>query len=197
MNVYEIKSNFDEFLYLIHETQDDYIATLDKEGESFKQWVEPTWVIYYPKTKKERKGKREDFNASCFFNGILLIWEDLAKKMINEFDVTAELLLINTPEIKEKFVFVNILGGIPAITQSFWYSSYELWAAEHMPKSLTKPVFPQLQGKFAFDKEILMRNPVFRDKKFNNCYFCTDTFVQWAKANDIKGLRFENAGIVR
>lgn len=196
MNIYSISADFDNFLYLIQEKESDYIDILDKEGQEIHKWKEPTQIIY-KKKKKDSKGIRKDFNASAYFSGILLMEEQLANKMVADFKLSAQLLPIKTPELEEKFVFVNILGGIPAILECFYYDEDELWRAEHMPKMLTQPVFPELHGKYAFDKAILEQNPIFRDAKMKSFYFCTDVFVQWAKENNIKGLRFDNAGIIR
>lgn len=196
MNIYTISSNYDEFLYLLHETDKDYIDILGIEGKKIENWEIPTQVIF-KKSKKEMKNKRTDFNASSFFNGILLMQEHLAQKMVQDFHLSAQLLPIHTPETPEPFVFVNILGGKKAVVEYFYYTDDELWAAEHMPKTLDKPVFPELDGKFAFDEQILRENPVFRDEKYNGFYFCTDVFINWAEENGVKGLRFENAGIIK
>lgn len=196
MKIFTINQNYDDFLYLIQETEQDYINTLGKEGERIENWRIPTQVIF-KKSKKEMKNKRMDFTASSFFNGILLMQESLAQKMVRDFHFSAELLPIHTPEMPEPFVFVNILGGKKAVIEAFYYTTDELWAAKHMPKTLNKPVFPELQGKYAFDEVILRENALFRDEKYNGFYFCTDIFVSWAEENGVKGLQFEEAGIIK
>ena len=194
MQVFLIKQNLDDFQYLLQETETDYIDTLDKEGKEIKKWHIPTWKLYIPNKKSLKK--RKDFNASSFFSGKLFIEKSLAEKMVIDFNLSAQLLSINTPEMEENFVFVNILGGVKAVLKDFWYTEDELWTAKHMPKTLTHEVFPELDGKYLFDRQIIAQNPIFRDKKFKGFYFCTDVFVKWEEENNLKGLNFENAGVL-
>lgn len=190
MDVYTLHTDFDHFQYLLQKTEEDFINVLDREGELFENWKEPTWVLY------KKPGKRKDFNVSNYFSGVFLMEENLAKKMEADFNLNVQLLPIKTPELTDKFVFFNILGSVPAIVDTFWYDTEELWNAKHMPKALTREVLPELHGKYAFDAKILEQNPFFRDTWFKGFYFCTDVFVQWAKDNNVKGLRFENAGVI-
>lgn len=201
MNVYLIKQNLNDFQYLLQEKEADYINTLDKEGEKIENWRVPTWKIFVPNKKSTKK--RKDFNASSFFSGKLMMEETLATKMVAKFNLSAQLLPINTPELEQQFVFVNILGRISAVVDTFWYTADELEQANDKmnifaPKT-DKPkrkIYPELHGKHLFDRKIIEENPIFRDKWFKGFYFCTDIFIKWAEEQQIKGLLFENAGIL-
>lgn len=84
MQVYLIRQNYEEFVYLLQETEADYIDTLDKEGKEFKKWKTPTWKIF-EKGKKKLK-LRKDFNTTCWFSSILIMEKSLAEKYFpNEF----------------------------------------------------------------------------------------------------------------
>lgn len=202
MQVSLIKQNLDDFQYLLQEKEEDYIDTLDKEGKEIKKWRIPTWKLYNSDEKSLKK--RKDFNASSFFSGKLFMEKSLAEKMTEDFNLSVQLLPINTPEMQENFVFVNILGGVKAVIKHFWYTAEELEQANDKmnlfaPKSAKpkKEIRPELDGKYLFDSQIVAQNPIFRDKKFKGFYFCTDVFVKWAEENQIKGLEFENAGILK
>ncbi len=193
MNIFRIYADYDNFQYLIQKTEVDYINCLDREGKSFENWQIPTQICY-KKTKKDQK-KRSDFNASCFFDGILLMEEALAAKMVADFGISAQLLPINTPEKEEKFVFVNILGGISAVLEAYMHG--KVYVGYQKLSQDKKEYPPELEHKFLFDAKTLETNAIFRDKWLNSSYFCTDVFVKWAETNGVKGLRFETAGIVK
>ena len=96
MDIFEIAQNYDEFQFVLHKTDADYIDVLDHEGEVIKNWKTPTWTIF-SKTQREKKLRR-DFNASCYLSGILIIEEYIANKIISDFGVQAQLLPVSTPE---------------------------------------------------------------------------------------------------
>lgn len=192
MNIFRICADYDTFQYLLPKTEADYIKCLDREGEPFENWQIPTQICY-KKTKKDQK-KRSDFNASCFFSGILLMEEALATKMVADFGLSAQLLPINTPEKEEKFVFVNILGGVSAVLEAYMHQKVYVGFQKLSQEKTEYP--PELEHKYLFDANILEINAIFRDKWLNSFYFCTDIFVKWAENNGVKGLRFENAGII-
>lgn len=192
MEIYCMKADLDVFQFLIHKNDEDYINTLDREGKPFTDWQTPIQIIH--KSKESRK-KRKDFNVSNFFSGMLFMEENLAKKMVLDFSLNAQLLSIETPELKDKFVYVNLLGGVPAILEAYMHDKVYVGYDKISTEKTEYP--PELDGKYLFDEKILAQHHIFRDKWINSFYFCTDVFKKWAEDNDVKGLVFENIGIVK
>ena len=171
MDIFEIAQNYDEFQFILHKSDADYINVLDNEGETIKNWKTPTWTIF-SKTQREKK-LRLDFNASCYFPGILIIEEYIANKIISDFKVQAQLLPVSTPEFEKKFVFMNLLGSIPAIDDARSYSE---------------------TNNFTFNKSNIVNKQIFRDSNYSSQYFCTSKFVDWIREHNVNGLRFDKAG---
>ncbi len=200
-NVYQIGQDYDRFQYILHASDEDFIKLDEKEGEFIENWKVPTWIL--TNFRKKDKKKRTDFQASSFFSGILIMEKQWAEKMLTDLNISAQLLPIHTPEFDREFVFVNLLGKVKAVVEHFFYTSDELEQAydkmnifDKNPQP-QKEIFPELHNKFAFNKNIIEKTPIFRDEQFCNFYFCNDAFVEWTEKNRIGGLDFENAGIVR
>ena len=171
MDIFEIAQNYDEFQFVLHKTDTDYIDVLDNEGEVIKNWKTPTWTIF-SKTQREKKLRR-DFNASCYLSGILIIEEYIANKIISDFGVQAQLLPVSTPEFEKKFVFMNLLGTIPAIDNT-----------QNYPET----------NNFIFKEAIIGNKQIFRDSNYPSQYFCTSKFVDWIREHSVNGLRFDKVG---
>ena len=171
MDIFEIAQNYDEFQFILNKSDADYIDVLDYEGEKIKNWKTPTWIIF-SKTKREKK-LRLDFNASCYFSGILIIEQYIANKIISDFEVQAQLLPVLTPEFEKNFVFMNLLGSIPTIDDTHSYSE---------------------TNNFTFKKSNIGNKQIFRDSNYSSQYFCTSKFVDWIRENKVNGLRFDKVG---
>ena len=137
MDIFEIAQNYDEFQFVLHKTDADYI------------------------------------DASCYLSGILIIEEYIANKIISDFGVQAQLLPVSTPEFEKKFVFMNLLGTIPAIDNTRNY-----------PET----------NNFIFKETIIGNKQIFRDSNYPSQYFCTSKFVDWIREHSVNGLRFDKVG---
>ena len=122
---------------------------------------------------REKKKLRRDFNASCYLLGILIIEEYIANKIISDFGVQAQLLPVLTPEFEKKFVFMNLLGAIPAIDSTRNY-----------PET----------NNFIFKEAIIGNKQIFRDSHYPSQYFYTSKFVDWIREHSVNGLRFDKVG---
>lgn len=172
MDIYEITQD-NNFQFILHKEESDFINNLVSTEKELPMlnWQAPTWCLFN-KTKKDVK-KRLDFNASCFFSGTLILEKNIAKQMVNHFNLKAQLLPIITPELEKEFVFCNIINSIPAIPN---------------PRDSDKI------GKFAFSKNCINKNIIFRDSFYLYQYFCTDKFIDYTIKNCILGLDFKKYG---
>ncbi|WP_371923048.1 imm11 family protein [Flavobacterium sp. B183] len=132
------------------------------------------------RSKKKQDNRRLDFDASCYYTGILLINEKNRNLLANKLSEKIEILDVET-DLSEKFYFVNLLTKIDCINKD--------------NKSNSDIMLMVRENNISFKKNNISDNIIFRDDKLSSSYFCTNEFVNFIAENDIKGLRFEKVGI--
>lgn len=93
--------------------------------------------------------------------------------MVRDLNLKAQLLPVITPELKDEFVFLNIINAFSVINN---------------PKNANDI------GTFEFKKSNINKNIIFRDSFYLYQYFCTDEFIKYVIDNNIFGISFEKYG---
>ncbi|WP_268847557.1 imm11 family protein [Flavobacterium aestivum] len=181
MDVYRISQNYDEYKFFVYnEDNNNSQQALEFKGQllvsnyqklDFKIFIDP---------KKKQDKRRIDFDASCYYTGILLINEKNIDTLINKLNSGIEVLDVDT-ELPEKFYLINLLTKIDCINKD--------------NKSNSEIMSMIRENNILFKKDNILNSIVFRDDKLTSSYFCTNEFVNFMNDNDIKGLRFEKVGI--
>jgi hypothetical protein len=181
MDIYRILQNYDEYKFFVYnEDKNNSQQTLEFKGQllasnyhklDFKIFIDP---------KKKQDKRRIDFDASCYYTGILLINEKNLNTIINKLNSEIEVLNIDT-ELLEKFYFINLLTKIDCINKD--------------NKSNSEIMSMIRENDILFKKSNILNSIIFRDDKLTSSYFCTNDFINFINDNNIKGLRFEKVGI--
>ena len=166
MNIYKIEQDFDNYKFFVFKEDDE----LHKDRLNFKgqtlinRWKGFSLELFRDKRKKKDK-RSEDFDASCYFSGCLIVNE------------RTSLLLAE----KLKGQIINALNTVKAINTD--------------SKSNEEILKMMRDNNCDFNKENIGSYIIFRDSLFYSSYYCTDEFVDFVKQNSITGLKFTCAGI--
>lgn len=182
MKIYELKQDYDHYKFLVF--KEDGVSskrTLNFKGQSLKSnWTPLNFEIFTEPKKKERN-KREDFNASCYFSGRLVINNELTKPFLELLDAEVEILPVIVSDISDVYFFINVLTIIDAIKKE----GLEL-----------KVLMDKIRNNnIEFSRDLIDNHIIFRDSKLLHTYYCTDAFIEFAKANNVRGLSFVQVGL--
>ncbi|MDL2144753.1 hypothetical protein QQY79_19660 [Flavobacterium tructae] len=181
MDIYRISQNYDEFKFFVYnENNNSSQQAIDFRGELLSSNYEKLDFKIFIDPKKKQDNRRLDFDASCYYTGILLINEKNRNLLANKLSEKIEILDVET-DLSEKFYFVNLLTKIDCINKD--------------NKSNSDIMLMVRENNISFKKNNISDNIIFRDDKLSSSYFCTNEFVNFIAENDIKGLRFEKVGI--
>ncbi len=178
MNIYEIKSDHDVFKFFVFKpgSTSNY---LNFEGQKLgDSWVPLELEIFEEKGKKKDK-RFEDFDASCYYDGILIVNNNLKVIFENNFNKKIEVLPVNTDT--GQYYYINVMNKIKSIKNVDKMSSDEIM---EMVRNNT----------YIFDIHIVKNQDIFRDTKMSASYFVTESFINLMNNNQIKGLRYEKVG---
>lgn len=183
MDIYRISQNYDEFKFFVFsENSNNSQQTINFKGELLDSNYQKLYFKIFIDSEKKQDNRRTDFDASCYYSGILIINEKNRNLFINRLSSKIEILDVNT-DLPEKFYFINLLTKIDCINKN--------------NKSNSEIMSMVRENNISFKKNNILDNIVFRDDKLTSSYFCTDEFINFINENDIKGLRFEKAGITQ
>jgi len=178
LNIYEIKSDHDVFKFFVFKpgSTSNY---LNFEGQKLgDSWVPLELEIFEEKGKKKDK-RFEDFDASCYYDGILIVNNNLKVIFENNFNKKIEVLPVNTDT--GQYYYINVMNKIKSIKNVDKMSSDEIM---EMVRNNT----------YIFDIHIVKNQDIFRDTKMSASYFVTESFINLMNNNQIKGLRYEKVG---
>jgi len=178
LNIYEIKSDHDVFKFFVFKpgSTSNY---LNFEGQKIgDSWVPLELEIFEEKGKKKDK-RFEDFDASCYYDGILIVNNNLKVIFENNFNKKIEVLPVNTDT--GQYYYINVMNKIKSIKNVDKMSSDEIM---EMVRNNT----------YIFDIHIVKNQDIFRDTKMSASYFVTESFINLMNNNQIKGLRYEKVG---
>jgi len=84
INIYAISQNIDEYKFLTFtaESEDD-ARYLDFNGQLLKNNWEPLKMEIFKDKRKKKDTRSDDFDASCYYDGILII-NDRIKKLFEK-----------------------------------------------------------------------------------------------------------------
>lgn len=122
------------------------------------------------------KSKKLNFDIRCYGN--ILIVKSKYLELFNALNI--EILPVTINSIDEDFSFFNILTILEAIN----FKNMDYKQSMEMLKS----------NNINFAKDNISENPIFRDKKIINFYYCTNYFKKIVEENGIKGLKFNKVG---
>lgn len=178
MKIFSIKQDVDAFkFYLQNENDPLSIKAYSYEGEPLASgWTPFSINLFRGKTKLE-KSLREDFNASCFDDGLLFVTEDVAEALCKVTDFFEQLPVIT--DDGRCFYYMNLTRKIPAL---FFNDRSEI---KDMYRS----------GVYKFNESIVANENFFRDDILSSNYFVTERFLKEFKY-DIKGIYFKEVGEV-
>lgn len=180
MDIYRISQNYDDFKFFVYnENSNSSQRTLDFKGQILGNDYENLDLKIFVDPKKKKDVRSTDFDASCYYTGILLVNEKFKNLLIEKLNSDIEILNVNT-ELSEVFYFVNLLKIIDCINKD--------------NKSNSEIMTMVRENNITFKKDNIQNDLIFRDNKLTSSYFCTSAFVDFVNTNNIKGLRFEKVG---
>jgi len=178
VNIYEIKSDYEVFKFFVFKpgSTSNY---LNFEGQNLgDNWIPLELEIFEEKGKKKDK-RFEDFDASCYFDGILIVNNDLKRIFEANYSEEIEVLPVNTD--RGPYYFINVTNKIISIKNVDKMSSDEIMEMVR-------------NNRYVFDLPIVKKQAIFRDSKMSASYFVTDSFIDLMNNNQIKGLQYEKVG---
>lgn len=180
MDIYRISQNYDEFNFFVYnESNNNSQQTIDFKGEILANNYHKLNFKIFNDPKKKQDKRRTDFDASCYYMGILLVNEKNISSFIDKFPFNIEILEVET-DLFENFYFINLLTKIDCINKD--------------NKSNNEIMVMVRENNILFKKNNILNNLIFRDDKLTSSYFCTDEFISFINVSNIKGLRFEKVG---
>ena len=182
MNIYKIEQDFDNYKFFVFKEDDE----LHKDRLNFKgqtlinRWKGFSLELFRDKRKKKDK-RSEDFDASCYFSGCLIVNERTSLLLAEKLKGLIEALPVNVGGNTSDYYFINVLNTVKAINTD--------------SKSNEEILKMMRDNNCDFNKENIGSYIIFRDSLFYSSYYCTDEFVDFVKQNSITGLKFTCAGI--
>ncbi|MCM0627269.1 hypothetical protein M5J14_22480 [Lysinibacillus sp. OL1_EC] len=178
MDIYEIKSDYDVFKFFVFK-QGSSSNYLNFEGQKLgDNWIPLEFEIFKEKGKKKDK-RFEDFDASCYFDGILIVNNNLKEILEANYSEKVEILPVNTD--RGPYYYINVTNKIKSIKNVDKMSSDEIMEMVR-------------NNRYVFDLQTVKNESIFRDSKMSSSYFVTDFFINLMNNNQIKGLRYEKVG---
>ena len=173
MNIYEIGQDFDNYKFFVFKEDDKSNKDVwDYNGQSLvNEWKGLSLELFRDKRKKKDK-RSEDFDASCYFSGCLIVNKKTSLLLAEKLKGQIEVLLVNVDGNTSDYYFINVLNTVDALNIDS-------------------------DNNGIFNKGNIGSYIIFRDSLFNNNYYCTDEFVDFVKQNSITGLKFTCAGIAK
>ena len=184
MNIYKIEQDFDNYKFFVFKEDDESNKGVwDYNGQSLiNEWKGLSLELFRDKRKKKDK-RSEEFDASCYFSGCLIVNERTSLLLAEKLKGQIEALPVNVGGNTSDYYFINVLNTVKAINTD--------------SKSNEEILKMMRDNNCDFILENIGSYIIFRDSLFNNNYYCTDEFVDFVKQNSITGLKFTCAGIAK
>lgn len=184
MNIYEIGQDFDNYKFFVFKEDDKSNKDVwDYNGQSLvNEWKGLSLELFRDKRKKKDK-RSEDFDASCYFSGCLIVNKRTSLLLAEKLKGQIEVLPVNVDGNTSNYYFINVLNTVDAL-------NIESKSNEEILKIMR-------DNNGIFNKGNIGSYIIFRDSLFNNNYYCTDEFVDFVKQYSITGLKFTCAGIAK
>ena len=182
MKIYKIEQDFDNYKFFVFKEDEEANKDVwDYKGQSLANgWKELNLELF--RDKRKRKDKRsEDFDASCYFSGCLIVNKRTSLLLAEKLKGQIEVLPVNVDGKSSDYYFINVLNTINAL-------NIESKSNEEILKMMRN-----CNG--IFYKENIGSYIIFRDSLFKNNYYCTDEFIDFIQQNSITGLKFTCVGI--
>jgi hypothetical protein len=176
INIYEISQNGEEYKFLTFtsESEDD-TKYLDFNGQLLKNNWEPLKMEIFKDKRKKKDARSDDFDASCYYDGILIINDKIKKLFEDNIYNLVEILPVNING-NRRFYYVNVINKIKSI------NNYATLTTEEFMEMVRK-------NKYDFNDKIAKKQIIFRDDDFVSKYFITEKFIEIF--GEIKGLKYE------
>jgi hypothetical protein len=180
MNIFKIASNYKDFKFLVCSQEED--TNIDFDGQSLEKTWKPIKFEIFCDKKKKKDNRREDFDASCYYDGILLVNEKTKKIFTEKMSEYVEILPVITD--KDSFFFVNVVNKIDAIKD---IDTLPVEAVMEMARN----------NNYKFDYNQVKEQLIFRDNRMYFHYFVTDKFIHLMQEYEIRGLEYEIVGFAK
>ena len=168
MNIYEIGQDFDNYKFFVFKEEDKSNKDVwDYNGQSLvNEWKGLSLELFKDKRKKKDK-RSEDFDASCYFSGCLIVNKRTSLLLAEKLKGQIEVLPVNVDGNTSNYYFINVLNIADAL-------NIESKSNEEILKMMR-------DNNGIFNKGNIGSYIIFRDSLFNNNYYCTDEFVDFVK----------------
>ena len=168
MNIYEIGQDFDNYKFFVFKEEDKSNKDVwDYNGQSLvNEWKGLSLELFKDKRKKKDK-RSEDFDASCYFSGCLIVNKRTSLLLAEKLKGQIEVLPVNVDGNTSNYYFINVLNTVDAL-------NIESKSNEEILKMMR-------DNNGIFNKGNIGSYIIFRDSLFNNNYYCTDEFVDFVK----------------
>ena len=184
MNIYKIEQDFDNYKFFVFKEDDKlHKDRLNFKGQALTNgWKGFSLELFIDKRKKKDK-RSEDFDASCYFSGCLIVNKRTSLLLSEKLKDQIEVLPVNVDGKTSDYYFINVLNTVKAINT-------ESKSNEEILKMMR-------DNNGIFNKGNIDLYIIFRDSLFYSNYYCTDEFIDFVKQNSITGLKFTCAGIAK
>ena len=111
MNIYEIGQDFDNYKFFVFKEDDELNAgAWNCKGQSLvNEWKGFSLELFRDKKKKKDK-RSEDFDASCYFSGCLIVNKRTSLLLSEKLKGQIEVLPVNVDGNISDFYFINVLN---------------------------------------------------------------------------------------
>ena len=159
MNIYEIGQDFDNYKFFVFKEEDKSNKDVwDYNGQSLvNEWKGLSLELFKDKRKKKDK-RSEDFDASCYFSGCLIVNKRTSLLLAEKLKGQIEVLPVNVDGNTSNYYFINVLNTVDAL-------NIESKSNEEILKMMR-------DNNGIFNKGNIGSYIIFRDSLFNNNYFC-------------------------
>jgi hypothetical protein len=179
MKIYKINQDIERFKFFVYSSDCDSSVALDFIGQTLiNDWKNLSFEIFLDKKKKIDK-RNSEFDASCYYDGMLLVNSKVESILASIKTARFEFLDVKTDV--GNFKYVNLLDSIKAV------SGIEDMSYDQIMELTRKELYP-------FDANSIGDNIIFRDSKLCTEYFVTDSFIELIGNNNITGLQMKFVG---
>lgn len=116
MNIYEIGQDFDNYKFFVFKEDDKSNKDVwDYNGQSLvNEWKGLSLELFRDKRKKKDK-RSEDFDASCYFSGCLIVNKRTSLLLAEKLKGHIEVLPVNVDGNTSDYYFINVLNTVDAL----------------------------------------------------------------------------------
>ncbi len=178
MTIYRLGNDF-AYTDLTIKTKEDVRRFMNYKGQPIiEEWNTDVFAL---SNDRLQKGKSDSFNARCY-GSMLVVSSYYQPKLDLLLPSRLQCLPVKIDGVKGEFIFVNILGTLPAIN----FDGLNFNQSMQMMRG----------NEFRFHEHVTAGQILFRDMKVNSC-FCSDVFVNFCHLEGMVGLKFDEAGPMR